>query len=133
MLLLKTWSAPRLADVLTTLAENGALLSDWFDRYCNRTIAELEQDQREIIMKAKVRALTELNTSDHAQLVAEIDACETLRDAAGDRLEEQRRLVVRCWQRCMESIDRGQVDADALAGLVDALCRKDGSPLRSET
>ena len=128
VLLLKTWSAPRLADVLTTLAENGALLSDWFDRYCNRTIAELEQDQREIIMKAKVRALTELNTSDHAQLVAEIDACETLRDAAGDRLEEQRRLVVRCWQRCMESIDRGQVDADALAGLVDALCRKDGSP-----
>ena len=127
-LLLKTWSAPRLAEVLAMLADNGALLSDWFDRYGNRTVAELEQDQREAIMKAVVRALDELNTADHTQLIAEIDACPTVQDAAGDRLEEQRRTVVGCWQRCMESVGTGHVDADALPSLIEALCRKDGSP-----
>jgi len=127
-LLLKTWSAPRLAEVLAMLAENGPLLSDWFDRYGNRTIVELERDQRETIMKAVERGLKELNTADHAQLIAEIDACPTLKDAAGDRLEEQRRVVAGCWRRCMQSIGTGDVDIDALTGLIDALCRQDGSP-----
>lgn len=125
-LLLKTWSAPRLAEVLTMLAENGVLLSDWFDRYGNRTVAELEQDQRETIRKTVVRALNELNTPDRAQLIADIDSRETLQDSARDKLEERRRIVVRCWQRCMESVGTGQVDADALSSLIDALCRKDG-------